>query len=301
MHLLMTASCSTRTSCLPSSRPCPTYASCAAVHLHLWCPFFADPLEHFNRRVGNSALKLAPSLRRANVLNKVHTLLVDYKLDAKPTRLRNFCDKLPALSEVTIVMYASRKQPQPPARVEACTKSLQRLTLEQDRGARPAPFDLFLQLFDKRQELFVHAVHVCTYVQLPPRYPDLHRFSLPQAHLITSFELFVHAAVPPFMPKLRNLQKFSLVMVSKSGIVDHSVFDRMVLEGLLPTSIQHLKLRCDGYTSDYLPDLLAAHDRAPGLKSVSLDFRLGSKEARDELGAQLHKRGVSLDISTNVF
>lgn len=254
------------------------------------------------RRIGNGALKLAPALKRdKQALKKVHTLRIDYQIDAKPTRLRNFCSNLPALQDLTIKILASQKPPRVPVRLDALEQPLRRLSLVQDRGARPAPFELLMRLFDKHQELYIHAVHVCTYPVLPPRYPSMRVFGLPPPHLISSFELFVHSAVPPFLGDLCNLESFTLVFVPKSGIIDPNVLDRIVHEGLFPTSIQRLELRYQGYQSDILPDLVEIKRRCAKLNYVKLDFRLGDKQAQSQMCKELKGMGVDMDINYNVF
>lgn len=255
-----------------------------------------------NRRIGNGALKLAPALKRhPTALQNVHTLLIDYRIDAKPTRLRNFAANLPTLQDLTVKILASQKPPQAPAKFEPLARSLRRLTLIQDRGARPAPFDLLLRLFAHRQHTQIHAVHVCSYAILPPRYPSMRVFGLPPPHLITSFELFVHSAVPPFLADLCSLQAFTLVFVPKSGIIDPSVLDRIVADGLFPATIQSLQLRYQGYQSDLLPNLLEVKQCAKKLRHVTLDFRLGDKQAQKDMAKQLAAVGVQMDINYNVF
>lgn len=198
-------------------------------------------------------------------------------------------------------MYASKKPPQEPDHLEPYDRSLHRLTLIQDRGARPAPFDLLLRLFKRYEELKIHGVHICNYKTLPPRYPPLQHFGLPGPEMLSSFELFVHSAIPLFLEQMVNLEAFYLVLVSKTGIMDTTVPDRLCSAGLIPRNIQLFSIRHQGYQSDFTPDFLAMKRCTPSLRRIQLDFRFGDHQQQKELAQRLKDVGVELDITMNVL
>jgi len=87
-------------------------------------------------------------------------LEVDYIVDAKPSRIRNFAANLPALKNLRISMLPSKKPPAVLRHADQYKQELDLLSLHQDQGTQNAPFLYLMMLFPFYKRLLLHAVYM---------------------------------------------------------------------------------------------------------------------------------------------